>query len=132
MLDLVGHGDANNDILLVSRIKRAYELGIYPDYWKLLPGKRETWDEINTVVDRYDPFCRGIVLCGQGKPEERLARTFQETANTPRRLGFAAGRGIFLNPLTNWFAGALSEEEFTAAVKSGFSRFINAWNGSRE
>lgn len=121
------------DAVLLSWIRRCYELGVYPDYWKILPTeKRETWRTLETLIDRYDPHCRGVLLLGLNASEEALVEGFKTASDCPRVLGFAIGRSIFLKPAQQWFAEAITDAEAILTMKERFLRLVHAWNQNRK
>ena len=63
------HGPLEDDT--VARVlEELYALGIKPDWWKLEPqASAAAWTNIGAVIDRHDPYCRGIVLLGLEAPE---------------------------------------------------------------
>ncbi len=76
-------------------IRRFYEIGIYPDWWKLEPmTSAEAWAKACDAISENDPHTRGIVVLGLDAPEEELAASFAEAARFPLVKGFAVGRTI--------------------------------------
>ena len=117
------------DACLLRWMRRCYELGVYPDYWKILPVlAQDTWKAIEALIDEYDPYCRGILFLGLNVAEAELVKRFAGTPESPRALGFAIGRSIFLEPARKWFAGRLSDEDAVATMRDCFLRLARAWN----
>ncbi len=86
-------------------------LGIRPDWWKLEPqASAAAWDAIGRVIDKNDPWCRGVVLLGLEAPQDELEAAFAATANAQVVKGFAVGRTIFAEPAEKWLAGQISDE----------------------
>src|SRR3989441_16891 len=50
-----------DDRTIARALDRIYEIGIYPEWWKLAPMSRESWKQVDDLVARRDPWCRG---CG--------------------------------------------------------------------
>ena len=49
-------------------MKRLYQIGLRPDWWKLEPhGSDLAWSAVSEVIDHFDPWCRGIGASGQGR-----------------------------------------------------------------
>ena len=118
------------DECLLRWMRRCYDLGVYPDYWKILPvADPDTWKAIEALIDKYDPYCRGILFLGLNVTEAELVKRFAGTPESPRALGFAIGRSIFLEPALKWFAGELSDEDAVATMRDCFLRLARAWNG---
>ena len=49
---------------VLRAVKRLYNLGIYPEWWKLEPMAPEVWAELDALIAERDPYCRGVVLLG--------------------------------------------------------------------
>jgi hypothetical protein len=93
-------------------IERFYEIGVYPDWWKLEPqASSRAWENISAVIARNDPWCRGVVLLGLDAPEEELAKGFAAASAHGIVKGFAVGRTIFSSAAQRWLRGQLTDEE---------------------
>ena len=58
-------------------IQRFYDLGVYPDWWKLEPVRTEAaWRNAVEAIERNDPRTRGVVVLGLDAPEDELAASF--------------------------------------------------------
>jgi len=105
-----------------------YGLGIRPDWWKLEPqADARAWVEIEQVIQRHDPHCRGIVMLGLDAPLPELVSAFRASAATPLVRGFAVGRSIFAEPARAWFAGRIGDEEAIGEMAQRFSTLVTAW-----
>lgn len=122
------HGPVSTDT--VARIlARLYALGIRPDWWKLeAQPDAAAWAAIAAVIERDDPWCRGVLLLGLDAPEAQLASAFALAKASPVVKGFAVGRTIFGAPARNWLAGALDDEGAIAAMADSFARLARAWD----
>ena len=65
------------------------------------------------------------------RSEAELVKRFAALPESPRALGFAIGRSIFLEPARKWFAGQMSDEDAVATMRDCFLRLARAWNGRR-
>ena len=107
-----------------------YDRGIMPDWWKLEPQKTHAaWSNIEAVIEKHDPRCRGIVLLGLDAPEEELAKDFNTTAGHKWIKGFAVGRTIFGAVAQDWFAGKITDEAAVDAMAERFGRLTRVWQG---
>jgi len=125
------HGRLADDT--VSRaMQELYDLGIKPDWWKLEPQASGTaWRNIEAVIARNDPWCRGVVLLGLDAPAEELERAFAACAGASVVKGFAVGRTVFMNAAENWLAGKMSDEDAVADMAARFERLTRAWQAAR-
>ncbi len=112
-------------------IKRLYNIGLYPEWWKLEPMDAEQWRAIDALIERRDPHCRGVVLLGLSAPLDQLTAGFAAAAASPHCRGFTVGRTIFHEPSHAWLAGQIDDAELIARVRRTFETLIAAWRGAR-
>ncbi|SNS99058.1 bifunctional 5-dehydro-2-deoxygluconokinase/5-dehydro-2-deoxyphosphogluconate aldolase [Tropicimonas sediminicola] len=114
-------------------IQRFYDLGIYPDWWKLEPFKTEqAWAAAVEAIERNDPRTRGIVVLGLDAPQSELAESFALAARQPLVKGFAVGRTIFGNAARNWMAGNISDGEAVAEMAERYQQLCGVWDAARQ
>ena len=114
-------------------IQRFYELGIFPDWWKLEPFKAESaWTRAARTIERNDPHTRGIVVLGLDAPEEELAASFALAARQPAVKGFAVGRTIFGAAARAWLKGEIDDAAAVAQMAGRFARLCAIWDTARE
>jgi 5-dehydro-2-deoxygluconokinase len=117
--------------VLLRAMKRLYNLGIYPEWWKLPPPGASEWPAIDALIAERDPYCRGVVLLGLSAPIDALARGFADAAASRTCRGFAVGRTIFHEASRGWLAGHLDDAGLVAGVRSNFDALIDAWTAVR-
>lgn len=114
-------------------IERFYEIGVYPDWWKLEPLKtKAAWQNACDAITRNDPYTRGIVVLGLEAPQEALAQSLKIAAEFELVKGFAIGRTIFAEPARLWFASKISDDEAVAQMASRYQNLCNIWDGLRK
>jgi len=121
---------ARPDVLLRA-LKRLYNLGIYPEWWKLPPPASESWPALDALIHERDPYCRGVVLLGLNAPIDDLARGFAAAAGSGVCRGFAVGRTIFGEPARAWLANAVDDDGLVAGVRKNFEALVDAWRSAR-
>ncbi|WP_282609832.1 5-dehydro-2-deoxygluconokinase [Pelagibius sp. Alg239-R121] len=133
LLEVIPPKESKVDASTVARsMQRFYDLGIYPDWWKLqAPDTDEGWHNITDGITRNDPYCRGVLLLGLEAPEEVLGAAFAAAASQPLCKGFAVGRSIFGAPAEGWFAGELSDNDAVAAMSGSYARLMELWRSKR-
>ena len=116
------------DETVSSVIEHLYSLKIKPDWWKLeaQPTDR-AWDNIESVIKRYDPSCRGIMMLGLDAPEETLTRAFILAKKHQSVKGFAIGRTIFAEPARQWLSDKITDVQAIDMMAQSFSRLVSAW-----
>jgi 5-dehydro-2-deoxygluconokinase len=113
-------------------INRIYDLGIYPDWWKLEPlQSAEAWRVTCAAIQARDGHVQGIVVLGLGQGEEELASAFRLAAAEPLVKGFAVGRTIFAKAAANWMAGKLDDQSAIAMMADNFARLCAVWDAAR-
>lgn len=117
------------DHTMATVMRRLYELGIKPDWWKLEDQpSTAAWRQIAAAIDDNDPDCRGVVLLGLDVPEAELVAAFRRAAPCERVKGFAVGRTIFAAPARAWLAGQLSDDKVVDAMAANFAALVAAWD----
>lgn len=115
----------------VRALRRIYNLGIHPEWWKLAPMSRETWQRVDALVADRDPWCRGVVILGLKASVEQLAVAFGDAAGARTCRGFVVGRTISHEPARAWLAGEIDDAALVAQVLSNFGALARAWRDAR-
>jgi 5-dehydro-2-deoxygluconokinase len=122
-----GRGLPVDDDTTLRVMKRFYNLGVRPAWWKLEPQSPTAWAKIGELIQARDPWCNGVVLLGLDAPEELLQRAFEAAAGAQICRGFAVGRSIFGAAARAWFQGTMSDEAAIADIAQRYERLIDAW-----
>lgn len=117
--------------VLYRSLKRLYNLGIYPAWWKIEAQSAEEWKKLDELIQERDPYCRGVVLLGLNASAEALAEGFRQAADSRTCRGFAVGRTIFQEPSRAWLAREIDDETLIRQVQGTFEQLINAWRSAR-
>jgi 5-dehydro-2-deoxygluconokinase len=112
-------------------LKRLYNIGIYPEWWKLEPMDAAQWRAIDALIAERDPYCRGVVLLGLSASVEQLLEGFRSAAQSATCRGFTVGRTIHHDPSLAWLAGEIGDDELIARVRRTFETLIAAWRTAR-
>lgn len=114
-------------------IQRFYDLGVYPDWWKLEPMTSAAgWEKTCATISRNDPHVRGIVVLGLDAPADRLRASFEVAAGFDLVKGFAVGRTIFGPSARKWLAGEIDDAAAVRAMSEAFAGLCAAWDAARE
>jgi 5-dehydro-2-deoxygluconokinase len=125
------NGKPNAPDTVYRALKRLYNIGIYPEWWKLEPMDAAQWRDIDALVAERDPYCRGVVLLGLSAPIDQLVEGFRAAATSKTCRGFTVGRSIFYEPSQAWLAGQIGDDELIARVRRAFETLIGAWRAAR-
>ncbi len=125
----VGAVDDTTTARLVDRI---YDIGLYPDWWKLEPFRSEAaWAATCAAIEARDPHVQGIVVLGLGQTEAELGASFRLAARQPLVKGFAVGRTIFAEAARDWLAGQTTDAGLVEALAANFRRICGLWDEAR-
>jgi 5-dehydro-2-deoxygluconokinase len=131
LVEIISNGRLVDDQTVARAIKRFYNLGVRPAWWKLQPQTPASWRAIADVIAERDPWCNGILMLGLDAPEETLRRAFEDVAGIDICRGFAVGRSIFNTAARAWFNGALSDEAAIEDIAERYRRLIVSWREAR-
>ncbi|SFW42238.1 bifunctional 5-dehydro-2-deoxygluconokinase/5-dehydro-2-deoxyphosphogluconate aldolase [Luteibacter sp. UNCMF366Tsu5.1] len=123
---------AQRDERVLRSLKRIYNLGIRPNWWKLCPPTSDAWGAIDALIQERDPHCRGVLLLGLNATAEVLGDGFANAASSETCRGFAVGRTIFAEPAREWLAGRIDDATLVARARASFEAMIALWRGSRQ
>ncbi|MEZ5870195.1 MAG: DUF2090 domain-containing protein, partial [Defluviimonas denitrificans] len=113
-------------------IRRFYQIGVYPDWWKLEPmADAAGWAAAVAAIEENDPNTRGIVVLGLDAPEDRLAASFAVAAGFDLVKGFAIGRTIFGDAARAWLKGEMTDADAVAEMTGRFERLCAIWDSAR-
>ena len=120
------------DDTIAQVIRRFYDIGIFPDWWKLEPMQTDAaWQAACDAIAERDAYCRGIVVLGLGETEETLATSFAKAARFDLVKGFAVGRTIFGAAAEAFMAGRIDGVEAVAMMAQKYARLCALWDAAR-
>ena len=133
LLEVIASKHGEIDAKTIARvIDHIYDLGVYPDWWKLEPAADAgVWRNIESAIRARDAHCRGVVLLGLSAPQEELLASFAAAAPCGIVKGFAVGRTIWHDVAARWLAGGLDDEAAVAEMAQNFGYLVKAWRAAR-
>ena len=134
MLEVIsaGRGMPVAEDTTIRVLKRFYNLGIRPAWWKLEAQSTASWRSIGELIEVRDPWCNGVLLLGLDAPEESLQVSFASAAHMAICRGFAVGRSIFGTAANGWLRGVTSDEAAIEDMASRYRRLIEFWRSHRQ
>ncbi len=121
-----------DDDTTATLIQQFYEIGIYPDWWKLEPmASHDAWAKAVAAIEQFDPYTRGIVVLGLDAAEAELAASFEVAASYPLVKGFAVGRTIFGTVAKAWMTGEVDDAQAVSEMATRYARLADVWDGAR-
>lgn len=113
-------------------IQRFYDIGIYPDWWKLEPLTTDTaWQNACDAIERNDMYTRGVVVLGLGGSIDSLSASFEKAAKFPLVKGFAVGRTLFADEAKQWMTGAMDDATAVQQMQDKYAQLCKIWDDAR-
>jgi 5-dehydro-2-deoxygluconokinase len=121
-----------DDLTSAMVIRRFYDLGIFPDWWKLEPfATNAAYAAACAAITENDPHVRGIVVLGLDASEAELASSLALAAGHPLVKGFAIGRTIFGDAARAWLNDQMTDEAAIAMMADRYKRLCAVWDDAR-
>jgi 5-dehydro-2-deoxygluconokinase len=130
MVEIITSQNGRREAAAIAPVmQHLYEIGVFPDWWKLEPiVDDDEFGAVTEVVEQHDPWCRGIVLLGYAAPLEKLESSFRLAAPHARVRGFAVGRSIWYAAARAWLAGEYDDDQYLAAISNNLEALAGAWD----
>ncbi len=121
------NGKTCDNSTIPNAMRRFYNLGVLPAWWKLESQSAEAWQEISSVIEQFDPMCHGVLVLGLDAPEANLRESFRSAAPNAVCKGFAVGRSIFGEAARQWFDGNINDADVVKQVATNYRTMIRFW-----
>lgn len=125
-----------NDDTTPALIQRFYDIGVYPDWWKLEPFKTDkAWQNAVDAITRNDAYTRGIVVLGLDAPADELRASFELAAGYDLVKGFAVGRTIFGDTARAYMKSNTAPEmaeDAIAEMAQKYQDLCDTWDQARK
>jgi len=126
------HGKIDENTISAT-IQRMYDIGIYPDWWKLEPYQNKScWAAAVETIQRNDPHTRGIVVLGLDASLDELFESFSLAARHDLVKGFAIGRTIFGDVARSWMKDEVSDAASVQQMVQKYNQLCLTWDKARE
>lgn len=122
------HGSLNSSTISTT-LEELYKHGLKPAWWKLEPqSDPKAWQAINSVIEKNDSLCKGVVVLGLDTPLDTITKAFEAASKVPYVKGFAVGRTIFGDPARQWFMNKINDEDAIQKMAATFKYLVDSWN----
>jgi len=118
------------DAAVLRAVKRFYNIGVKPEWWKLAPMSAAGWQGLEALVAERDRHCRGAVILGLNQPIQHLVDSFRNATN-PIVKGFMVGRSLWATESLAWLQGEMDDATFIAQVAANYTVLVDAWRNRR-
>lgn len=131
LFEIIPHRAPGDATAVAQAMDLIYSAGVKPDWWKLPPSiDGEAWRLVDEAIERFDPWCRGVLVLGMEASPDRLGESFAAAARSPWVRGFAVGRSIFGTAASEWFAGRWDDERAVDDVAARYQQVITIWEAA--
>jgi myo-inositol catabolism protein IolC len=114
--------------LLLDAIRELQEEGVEADIWKIEGlDRREDCERVAQqarVDGRHGVAC---IVLGRGAGEDRVVHWLTQGAGVSGYIGFAVGRTLWWDELTEYVAGRLRREQAAERIAGNYKRMIKAY-----
>lgn len=113
--------------LTCTAIRQLYAADICPDIWKIegIADRTDCRSVGQAALDRPDGRPSACVVLGRSAPEAQVQAWLGATVGVAGYRGFALGRTLFNQPLTDWLRGSLPRDVAVKQIADGYRRFID-------
>jgi 5-dehydro-2-deoxygluconokinase len=116
---------------VLRSMKRIYDLGIRPEWWRVAPLAAPGWAEVDALIAERDPYCRGVLLSGPPMRREELAAAFAAAAQHRSCRGFTTGPEVFVEPARAWLRNEIDDTTLVASVSVRLAEVAGLWRKTR-
>lgn len=126
--------NGNNDLydsairpnLTVKAIEELQNANVEPDIWKLEGMENEDSYKIVSLQTRKEERDNvGIVILGRSENRDKVEKWIKSGNKIKGIIGFAIGRTVFWEPLTDYKNGKIEKEEAIKIISNNFLHFYN-------
>jgi myo-inositol catabolism protein IolC len=135
-LEGVGGDAAQYDLevrpgLVIDAIRELQDAGVEADIWKIEGlDRREDCERVATQARAGGREGIACIVLGRGADEARVRHWLEQGAGVPGYIGFAVGRTLWWNELSEYVAGTIDREEAAGRVASNYSRMIGVYRSA--
>jgi len=117
--------------LMVEAMKEIQGAVVEPTIWKLEGVEKSTDAKAVVKQAQRDGRKVAVVTLGRGEGKEQVQKWLKVGARIPGIIGFAVGRTIFWEPLTEYKARKVSKAETIEKIAQNYAEFSNLWLNER-
>ena len=118
--------------LMVQAMQTLQDAVVEPDVWKVEGlDRRDDAVKVVEVARRGGRDTVGLIVLGRGAERDRVVHWLKTAARVAGFIGFAVGRTSFWQPLVDFLAKGISQEEAARQVAHHFENWISLFEEAR-
>jgi myo-inositol catabolism protein IolC len=118
--------------LMLQAIQALQDAGVEPDVWKVEGlDRQEDCVKVVEMARRGGRNTVGLIVLGRGAERDRVVHWLKKAASVPGFIGFAVGRTTFWQPLVDFEARRISQEEAATHIAHNFEEWIHIFEEAR-
>src|SRR5713101_3519294 len=118
--------------LMMQAIQALQDAGVEPDVWKVEGlDRREDAVKVVEIARRGGRDSVGLIVLGRGAERDRVVHWLKTAASVAGFIGFAVGRTSFWQPLVDFLAKRISQEEAATHIAHNFEEWIRLFEEAR-
>jgi myo-inositol catabolism protein IolC len=118
--------------LVVEAIQQLQDAQIEPDVWGVEGlERREDCEKIVVAARRHGRDKVGCIVLGEAEDDRKVRWMLTTAAGMPGFIGFAVGRTIFWQPVSQWLARQIAPKAAVAEISQHFRDYVNVFEKDR-
>ena len=119
--------------LMRRAMQELQDAGVEPDVWKIEGlDRREDSEKMVEIARRNGLDNVGLIVLGRGVDRDRVVKWLQTAASVPSFIGFAVGRTSFWQPVVDFQAKHLSQQDTASQIARNFEDWIHIFESGRQ
>jgi myo-inositol catabolism protein IolC len=111
--------------LMAEAIQALQDAGVEPDVWKIEGlERRADCENVVAAARRQGRNQVGCIILGRGEDDAKVREWLSIAAAVPGFIGFAVGRTSFWDPLVNWLAKKVTQDQAVDEISARYREFV--------
>jgi myo-inositol catabolism protein IolC len=118
--------------LIVEAMQQLQDAQVEPDVWGLEGlERREECERVVAAARRGGRDKVGCIILGEADDDKKVRESLSTAAGAPGFIGFAVGRTIFWQPVSQWLARQIAPKAAVAEIAQHYREFVNIFESDR-
>lgn len=118
--------------LTVGAMQQLQDAQVEPDVWGVEGlERREEYERVVAAARRGGRDRVGCIILGEADDDKKVRESLSTAASVPGFIGFAVGRTIFWQPVSQWLARQIAPKAAVAEIAQHYRQFVNIFERDR-